>query len=376
MPDRVRDVLFWLHLALGLPISLVAVLLCLTGAILAVELPVTRWSDRARVEVPAEPARLPVDRLVRDAASAEGREPVSVAVGRDPRDAVEVSFGRRDGVAVDPYRGMELDEGALHGLFRSTMFLHRWLLLEGTGRDIARQVVGVSTLAFVALVPTGLLLWLPRRWRWGAVRAVLWFRSGLKGKARDFNWHHVFGLWFALPLLFFAVTGAGIGYRWLADGLVALAPAEAVEVADPVLPPPDGASLDDRTARLEGALAVAGREVPDWQTLSVAIPSSVAAPLEVTVDRGNGRQPQHRAVLSIDASGAVVARRGWAEESGERRVRSWIRFGHTGEMMGLPGLVLAVVSCLAGAVLGWTGLALSWRRWQAWRRRVARRVTA
>ena len=50
-----------------------------------------------------------------------------------------------------------------------------------------------------------------------------WFRTGISGKARDFNWHNVIGLWCAVPL-FFVVAGAlVISYPWASNLVYRLA---------------------------------------------------------------------------------------------------------------------------------------------------------
>jgi len=46
-----------------------------------------------------------------------------------------------------------------------------------------------------------------------------------------------------------------------------------------------------------------------------------------------------------------------------------LRFAHTGEVLGLPGQTVAGLVSLGAAVLVWTGLALAWRRFRAWRGR-------
>ncbi|HEX6736709.1 MAG TPA: PepSY domain-containing protein, partial [Vicinamibacteria bacterium] len=53
------------------------------------------------------------------------------------------------------------------------------------------------------------------------------------------------------------------------------------------------------------------------------------------------------------------------------RLRSWMRWIHTGEAGGWPGQAVAGLASAGGALLVWTGLALAWRRWRAWRRRLA-----
>ncbi|NVB37615.1 PepSY domain-containing protein [Pseudenhygromyxa sp. WMMC2535] len=234
MPATLRKVFLWIHLVLGVATAVVALSLCVSGALLAAELPVTRWAERRLVEPPATatPGSLPeLETLVPKIVAQSERAPEQITVGHDPRDPLVVSFGRREQSLYDPWTGEALGEGpaGIEGFFRKVMTFHRWFSLEGSGREAARAIVGVSTLIFVLMIPTGLLLWLPRRWRWPAVRSVLLFRRGLSGKARDFNWHNVLGFWSALVLLVLALTGAGIAYDWVGNGLTRLAGGEVSE---------------------------------------------------------------------------------------------------------------------------------------------------
>ena len=49
-----------------------------------------------------------------------------------------------------------------------------------------------------------------------------------------------------------------------------------------------------------------------------------------------------------------------------RRMRSWLRFAHTGEVYGLVGQTVAALASAGGALLVYTGLALALRRLLAW----------
>ena len=51
-----------------------------------------------------------------------------------------------------------------------------------------------------------------------------------------------------------------------------------------------------------------------------------------------------------------------------------MRFAHTGELGGPAGEVVAGLACVGGAFLVWTGMALSLRRFAAWRARLAARA--
>lgn len=93
---------------------------------------------------------------------------------------------------------------------------------EGPGRGNAgffsrgtgKLVMDCAGLAFALICVTGLIIWWPRHLRWRAIKPSVWFMKGMKGKARDWNWHNVFGFW-SLPIITtLAVTGAMIGFPW------------------------------------------------------------------------------------------------------------------------------------------------------------------
>jgi hypothetical protein len=113
----------------------------------------------------------------------------------------------------------------------------------------------------------------------------------------------------------------------------------------------------------------------DWRLLTVTLPRGADTAFTVTVDRGTGGQPQHRAQITFArATGAELSWKPFAAGTPGRRLRSVLRFAHTGEVLGLAGQTVAMLVSLGGAVLVWTGLALSTRRFAAWRARRARRA--
>ena len=121
---------------------------------------------------------------------------------------------------------------------------------------------------------------------------------------------------------------------------------------------------------LDAAWAAAQGTVPSWRTTSVRLGGPAQAPFVITVDEGYGGQPQYRRTLSVDrASAAIVKSESFDDLGPGRRLRSWLRFAHTGEIYGLPGQTVAGLVSAGGAVLVYTGIALALRRFVAWLRR-------
>lgn len=367
-----RTVIFWLHLTAGLIAGSIVLIMSITGVLLMYEQQIVAWADRdLRPSAPPPgAARLGMERLLAGViAERPGASPASVTVQAAPEEPVLVSLGREQSVYVDPFTGRVIGEGSqrvravLHGITD----WHRWLGVEGEGRDTARAITGASNLAFLVLVISGFYLWVPRQWTRRQVRNVAWFRGGLSGKARDFNWHNTIGLWVFVPLFVIVLSAVFISYPWAGD-LLYRALGEKVEPRREGGPggPPGGrggeaAELD--LTGLNGLWAQAEQRVPGWQTITLRLPRSADAPVAFTILSGGRGRPDLRAQLSFDrATGEVASWQPYASQSTGRKVRAWMRWLHTGEAGGFLGQTLAGLASAGAAVLVWTGVALSWRR--------------
>ena len=150
-------------------------------------------------------------------------------VRSEPTAPASLTIGAGRQLFVDPYTGAVLGEGNGQGVrafFRVVVEWHRYVAASGASRPLGRAVTGASNLAFLFIVLSGLFLWWPRSWKWSAVRSITWFKGGLRGKARDFNWHNTIGFWSAIPLAIIVAGGVVISYPW-ATALVYRAYGEA-----------------------------------------------------------------------------------------------------------------------------------------------------
>jgi uncharacterized iron-regulated membrane protein len=387
---QLRNVIFWCHLASGLVAGVVILIMSVTGVLLTYEKQIAGWADTRdyRVAPPSpEARRLPVEELLAGLRQTEPAPPTGVTVRADPTEPVAVAFAGGRTVFLDPYTGRVLGGGAtaVRGFFRTMTDWHRWLGTQGDGRAVGKAITGACNLAFLFLVASGLYLWWPRNWAWKAVRSVTWFRRGLSGKARDFNWHNVIGFWSLVPLFFVVLSAVVISYTW-ASNLVYRVAGEEPPPPRGAPGPPGGPGRSAESERvevpLEGLdrlLARAEQQVAGWRSISLQLPAAADAPVTFTIDEGTGGQPHKRAQLTLARdTGEVVRWEPFSSYTLGRQLRSILRFAHTGEVAGLAGQTVAGIASAGGAVLVWTGLALAWRRFRAWvaRRRSRGRVTA
>ena len=146
--------------------------------------------------------------------------PTTIVLRNEPDAPVVLSAGRSGSLLVDPYSGDVADPGAqgLRSFFSAVTGWHRWFNATGENRAAARAITGASNLAFLFLILSGIYLWLPRIWKWAAFKAHLLFNAkATTAKARDFNWHHVFGIWSAIPLAVVVATATVFSYPWAND---------------------------------------------------------------------------------------------------------------------------------------------------------------
>ncbi|MEZ5402260.1 MAG: PepSY-associated TM helix domain-containing protein [Bryobacteraceae bacterium] len=373
-----RRWLFWIHLIAGCLAGAVILAMSVTGVLLTYERQIVAWAERGAFQatVPSGGAPLPLERLL--APHAAILPGAVLTLRSNPREPAELRAGRESTFYIDRYSGLLMGEPE-HGtaaFFQTVRAWHRWLGVSGNGggRDTAKAITGACNLAFLVLVVSGAYLWVPRQWSAQHLRPILWFREGLSGKARDFSWHNVFGVWSLVPLFFVVLTAVPISYTWGTAAIYWLTGTPA-----PSGPPRRGGPPQRKAVREPvdlaglGALwARAESQTPGWRSISApAAPDP--GPVAFTIDTGTGGQPQRRSTLVLRReSGEVVRHETFGDLDAGRRLRSYARFLHTGEVLGVTGQTIAGLASLGGAMLVWTGISLALRRLAAWNRRRTR----
>ncbi|HEV7238353.1 MAG TPA: PepSY-associated TM helix domain-containing protein [Thermoanaerobaculia bacterium] len=366
----IRKILFWLHLTAGVTAGAIILLMSVTGVLLAFERQVIAFGERD-LRVPAaesSAAPLPPSRIVAAATAAAGvdAKPSNLIVRSDPAAPVAVALGRERTLFVDPYSGAVLGDGAtgVRGFFDANKNLHRWLAMSGENRDRGKAITGAANLAFLFIVCSGLVIWIPRRRTRTGFRNAMFFRRGLRGRVRDLNWHHVLGIWAFLPLVAIVFSAAVISYPW-ASQLVYRAFGSTPPKRQQPANERAGGKLDPATLdRLwTAARNETARVAPRWQSLSVRLPPSSKEPVSFAIDEGNGARPDKRSQLLIDPrTTRVVEHKTYAKQEAGQQARSWLRWIHTGEAGGVFGQLVAMLASAAAMVLVYTGLALALRR--------------
>lgn len=391
-----RTLVFWPHLIAGVVAGVLILTMSVTGVLLTYERQLIAWSDSHLRSTPSVTGtqRLPVETLLEAVRRNHPELAVTgVTIGSAP-DATAVLATEDGNVHADIYSARLLGTSAtgVRQFMSDLRVWHRYIGVAGDNRPIAKAVSGWANVLFLFVVASGIYLWFPRQWTWQHLRPVVWFKTGLRGKARDFNWHNAIGMWSAIPLFIVVASAVPISFRWASD---------AVYYAVGEEPPAQGGrgGREGGVARGGGAGRTAGggetrerrraprgeapslaglnalwvraaQQEPAWRTINLRLPQSDRAPVVFAIDRGDGGQPHLRSTLTLDRrTGDVVTYENFASLTTGRRIRNVMRFAHTGEVLGIVGQTIAGLVSLGGVFLVWTGIALTLNRFRAWRGR-------
>jgi uncharacterized iron-regulated membrane protein len=334
----------------------------------------TEWADRSYWPASSslQGQRLPVADLISKAVAAQpDAKPSAITFYSDPVAPAMVAAQPGLNVFIDRYSGATSVGGstAIRGFFRFATDLHRYLAMSGENLPVGGAITGACNLAFLFIVCSGIYLWWPRNWNLSSVRAVMWFKTGLQGKARDFNWHNVFGFWTAVPLFFVVLSGVVMSYPWASTMVYKIAGSpEPVRNGARGGDANRGAALD--LAQVDAFLTAAEQHTSEWRTINLRLPTATDRQVTFTIDTSMGGRPQMRTTLLFDKRTGQIARtQTFADQTAGERARSWMRFVHTGEFYGFAGQTIAGIASAAGAMLVFTGLSLAVRRLWVWNAR-------
>jgi uncharacterized iron-regulated membrane protein len=365
----IKRTIFWSHLSVGIFAGIVIFLLSASGVLLTYERQIIAWAENSAVSAAGAQERLSADELAARAIEQGAKPGNSLIVSNGEETAVRVSLGRRQTLLLDPYTGAQLQDAGstTKRFFSAVTAFHRWFALEGENSAAGRAITGAANLGFFFLVVSGIYLWWPRAWKWALVKTKVLFRRNLPtGKARDYNWHHVFGIWALIPLFAITLSGVVISYPWASD-LVYQVYGEAPPVRRG---PPRGedplkgiAGTVSDPVSLQSILDKAAGRANGWNRISLTIPQATTPAVAVTIDTGNGVQNDLKETYVYSReTGDVIKEIGPTAGTAGQKTRVFLRFLHTGEIYGIIGQTLAGLASLAALFLTYTGFALAYRR--------------
>lgn len=137
-------------------------------------------------------------------------------------------------IRVDQYSGKIKDINAApeKRFFRTVRRLHRWLLLPHKKNKISwgRVITGISVFAFLIIIISGIIAWIPKNLKMLKKHLTIKWKVGNFRRWHDY--HLVTGIYSAIFLVIFCITGLTWSFNWYKTGFYKLLNAEVQIVKD------------------------------------------------------------------------------------------------------------------------------------------------
>ncbi|MBE6307191.1 MAG: PepSY domain-containing protein [Bacteroidales bacterium] len=360
-----------LHLWLSIPLGIVITIICFSGAMLVFEKEITECVQHDIYfvkEVKNTP--LPIDSLMSKVTPTlnEGVSITGVAVSSDPERCYKVNLSkpRRAAIYVDQYTG-EVKGSSSRLPFFNTMFrLHRWLLDSKDGdNDIfwGKKIVGISTLLFVVILITGVILWWPKSKKAWKNLFTIHLREGWKRFLYDL--HVVGGMYAIVFLLAMALTGLTWSYPWYRNAFYSLFGVEqSVQKADT-----EGKKETNREGKANknhtDVKKISEPQSPylHWQDVYEFVAQENSDYKQITISNGSanvsfnriGNQRASDNYKFDNQTGRITQHTYYSDSNKRSKLRGWIYSVHVGNWGGMVTRILAFMAALLGATLPLTG---------------------
>ncbi|WP_195597341.1 PepSY-associated TM helix domain-containing protein [Bacteroides cellulosilyticus] len=376
-----------IHLWLSVPFGILITLICFSGAALVFEKEVMELCHRELYFVKkVEAAPLPMEQLMTKVAATlpDSVSVTGVNISSDPERAYQVTLSkpRRASMYVDQYTGEITGKYERAPFFNFMFRMHRWLLdsmKQDGGIFWGKMIVGTSTLMFVFVLISGVVVWWPRTRK--ALKNSLKIVAN-KGWRRFWYDLHVAGGMYALVfLLAMALTGLTWSFQWYRTGFyktfgVEVQPsmghgnAAANATAK-------GGKRDGKPEGREGRGAHRYSPYTNWQQVYEQLAEANPDYKQISVSDGSasvavprfGNQRGTDRYKFNPRNGEITETTLYKDLDNSGKIRGWIYSVHVGSWGGMLTRILTFIAALIGASLPLTGYYL-WIRKKIKRRPV------
>ncbi|MEL7833757.1 PepSY-associated TM helix domain-containing protein [Fodinibius sp. Rm-B-1B1-1] len=389
-----KGIVLFLHRWLGLITGLVVLILSITGCLYVFHQEISDWVRHDTFfadQVPETQQHLPIEELQSKAADALGVEQLSYGITtyKNPQKNWSAMyyeagadswfyFGSMKSYKtayINPYNGKI--EGIVNektDFFQIIKGIH-WSLLLAT--PIGQPIVVWSTVVFIILLISGMILWWPKKWNKAGKQKSFKIKWGSTWRRVNYDLHNVLGFYFLMLSLIIAFTGlywyfpfAKKSMHFLGTGEYALPAGPGEKVVSTI---PDTKTTDNP---MDKAYNNAWNQYPKANSIALVAPADSQATISATV-RPDGETYYGRSYLEFDQyTGELLAADRYKDKNAGEKLVAMNYDIHIGAIGGLPGKIIAFFASLICASLPVTGFIIWWdRKKRQWAReeRLAKR---
>jgi len=380
--ESVTKYLMWIiHLWLGLLSSAVVFVMCLTGCLYAFKNQINDFSNRDKIYISQGSGAVMNPDLIQAELLKQNKELTSLMIPDDNGKSYVIGYRENNldkSTYYNQYTGEILGQPNVSStqFFETVLDLHRNLMMGNVGR----QIVGASVLIFCILLISGLILWLPKKLKFLKQGLTVMFKA--KFQRVNYDLHNTLGFYTFLMLFFIAVTGLYVTYPWVKNGLIVSLGGSSIDAISKDKDNEDdpfGGLLEDMlqkqdekknfknvtSASVDKIVKLADHHLPYHAVTSIELPNK-ENPRYVVIktNRQNLLGMMFPDEVTFDKTGVFKTKESFSYKPLNKQFTALAKPLHTGEIMGLPSIILYFIVSLIGCSLPVTGLLIWWHKFR------------
>lgn len=362
---KIKKTIHKLHLWLGLTSGLVVFIVGITGSLYAFKDEIQAVTETYRFVENQHRAYLPPSELKRIAEEQLPEHHAHSVDFGDSTDAVRVTFWEPEprfywGVYLNPYTGEVIKVHNLEsGFFHFILAGHYNLWLP---REVGRTIVATSTLIFVVMLISGIVLWWPKKQNRKQRFQVKW---SARWRRVNYDMHAAFGFYVSWIAILLALTGLVYGFNWFAYGAYKLAGGEK----SPIYREPTTVKIEDYVHASPPMDVVYKKVValyPEAVEIEMHAPETDSSTVQAAINLSKGTYYKtHYLYFDQYTFEEVIPDHIWGSYDRADFADVMIRMNydiHVGAIAGIPGKIIACLASLLVASLPVTGTMIWWGR--------------
>lgn len=369
------------HLWLGLLSSVIVFVMCLTGCLYAFKNQIIDFSNRDKVYISPGSGKAMNPDLIQGELLKHNKELTSLMIPDDKGKSYVIGYRENNldkSTYYNQYTGEVLGQPDVGSgrFFETVLDLHRNLMMGNAGR----QIVGASVLMFCILLISGFILWLPKKLKFLKQGLTVMFKA--KFQRVNYDLHNTLGFYTFLILFFIAVTGLYVTYPWVKNTLIISLGGSSIDniskekdsgddafgglLEDMLQKQDEKKNLKDVTsASVDQIVKLADHHLPYTAVTSIELPNK-ENPRYVVIktNRQNFLGMMFPDEVTFDKTGVFKTKELFLDKPLNKQFTALAKPLHTGEIMGLPSIILYFVVSLIGCSLPVTGFVIWWHRFR------------
>ena len=261
---------------------------------------------------------------------------------------------------MNPYTGQHLyTEDPTTDFFIIVEYIHLYLLLPDY---VGKHIIGGATLIFIFMMISGIIQWWPKK------KSDLKKRLAVKWSAKwrrvNYDWHNISGFYIALLATVIAITGLTFTYEWVGDGVY-----YTFNLGKDDKKKETGHPTIDTTAfkgvsisASDKAMLYTMQKNPKHEMFYVTFPEKKSDPVETGAYPYALRYDHQSNYHFHPETAQLLSAEPFEKKSPGLQVVEMNYGIHTGQILNLPGKIIAFTISLIAAALPVTGFVIWYGR--------------